>query len=216
MAQITFYPADVVWISNDYPTINNDGASTGAVGRLQLKEPVGYYTWRTLLRTDISSIPVGSIIADTSKVRLYVTDMSGGVGWAAVIYRCLRAWVESQATWNVWSTGNNWTTPGAGGYGTDVYTPLVNFTSPTVGAWFEVTGAEVAAFLQDALDNRSSIVNMLLRKATDNDADNRFTFWAEGGTYPPQIVVDYTLPVAMLLPRIQYQTPVTPTQVVGY
>jgi len=37
-----------------------------------------------------------------------------------VMNRVLRNWVETQATWNNWSTGNAWTSQNAGGSGTDI------------------------------------------------------------------------------------------------
>jgi hypothetical protein len=50
------------------------------------------------------------------------------------IYRVLRNWVESQATWSQWSSGNNWTGGGCSSAGNDY--------DPTVWATLNLTATE--------------------------------------------------------------------------
>lgn len=70
-----------------------------------------------LLRPDLSGIPAGSTITDA----FWTINVTSGAAGAFDISpkRVLRAWVEAQASWNSWSTGNAWTTPGALGNATD-------------------------------------------------------------------------------------------------
>lgn len=70
------------------------------------------------------------------------------------VYTCLRNWVETEATWNIYSTGNNWASGGAQGSGTDrgassLCTTTVDFNSIQ---YYEFTSA---AFITDI----SNIIN---------------------------------------------------------
>lgn len=98
------------YISSVFTTSNYDADDFMGIG----ERNDGTETWRSLIKFDFSSIPTGAISG--SKIfSLWVrTDLSSNartVGW----YRCKRAWVETQATWNVYSTGNSWQTAGAAG-----------------------------------------------------------------------------------------------------
>lgn len=69
--------------------------------------------------TGISNLP-SSINVTSATVSLYCTAAGGTPGVeTAAIRQVLRNWVEAQFTWTIWSTGNNWTTGGAEGSGTD-------------------------------------------------------------------------------------------------
>ncbi len=66
----------------------------------------------------LSSI-TGPVTVSDAYLNLKIT--SGGSGSGSItVKRVLRNWVEAQATYNSYSSGNAWTTPGAGGSGTDV------------------------------------------------------------------------------------------------
>lgn len=53
------------------------------------------------------------------------------------IYNCLRTdWSESQATWNIYKTSNNWTTAGCSGAGTDYdSTAIDTIATPATAQW---------------------------------------------------------------------------------
>lgn len=70
-----------------------------------------------LLRPDLTGIPGGSTITDAFWTVNVVSGASGTLDIAPK--SVLRNWVETEATWNVWSSGNNWTTAGALGDATD-------------------------------------------------------------------------------------------------
>ena len=70
----------------------------------------------TLIRFDLSSL-VGATITD-AYLSMQVSSGSAASD-TLTVRRCLRAWVESEATWNEFSSGNGWGTAGAQGDGTD-------------------------------------------------------------------------------------------------
>lgn len=70
-----------------------------------------------LLRPDLTGIPGGSTITDAFWTVNVVSGASGTLDIAPK--SVLRNWIETEATWNAWSSGNNWTTAGALGAATD-------------------------------------------------------------------------------------------------
>lgn len=68
---------------------------------------------RTLIKFDLSSIPdnakINSVIL-SMYVNSTVAAPANGGDWK--VYRLKKEWVESEATWNIYSTGNNWTAAG--------------------------------------------------------------------------------------------------------
>jgi len=68
----------------------------------------------------------------------------------------LRAWIDTEATHTVWTTGNNWTTAGARGDNTDRETTasLVNLNIPNDDAVYRSLGsAGLDSDMQDIIDN---------------------------------------------------------------
>lgn len=102
-------------------------------------------------------------------------------------------WVQAEATWNIYKTANNWTT---GGGDVDLVTPAaVTFNSPiATGDQTICTG--LAAFVTDAIANRSGRVHTRVKAVTENNVDH---YWE---------VDDTTLRL-----RVVY-TP-APTEIVG-
>lgn len=74
---------------------------------------------RALIKFDLSSIPV---VSNVSSATLTLWLQQDGVYRASnnrvlYVYRQKRQWVENEATWNIYSTGNSWQSPG--GFGVD-------------------------------------------------------------------------------------------------
>jgi len=102
------------------PTTNSGGFDAVAVydngaGNMQ----------RTLLQFDLGSLPAGELVTSAT-LRLTAhpsrtVDNSANVPME--VYRLSRPWVESQVTWNVASSGDNWSTPGGDFAGTGGSTP---------------------------------------------------------------------------------------------
>jgi hypothetical protein len=64
-----------------------------------------------LIRFPGLSAIVGPVTVTAATLYLYQSNPGFDITYN--VYRMLRDWSESQATWNVYTTGNNWTTPGA-------------------------------------------------------------------------------------------------------
>lgn len=77
-------------------------------------------TARALIRfTELTTIIPKFRKVSSAILSLYLTqDFSGSVS-NVDIHRSLRAWVEAEATYNIWKTGSNWTSGGGRGIGTD-------------------------------------------------------------------------------------------------
>lgn len=79
--------------------------------------PTVSLAYRSLIAFDLSAIPAGSTITSAMLSLWEVGAGSSGGGpasWAVELRRILMNWVEAQATWNIYSTGNNWGTAGCG------------------------------------------------------------------------------------------------------
>lgn len=113
--------------------------------------------YRSWLKFDLSEIPVNSIVT-TATLRLKViTDESSNAGGVTNVYRCKRAWVSNQATWNIWKTGSNWST--AGGFHAD------DCEQTEIGTL--ATGASSSGWLEWDLDT-DAIEEMISGAFTNN------------------------------------------------
>jgi len=89
------------------------GANHGGVRELRVRG--GSLRNGVLIRWDVALLPPATPVY-AATVYFTVSDSSGS---SFEVYEALRAWSESQATWNSWRTGSAWTTAGAQGSGTD-------------------------------------------------------------------------------------------------
>lgn len=65
-----------------------------------------------VIKFDITTIGTGSPISAATLTLRLLSDLSN-FAHTHHFHRSKRAWVESEVTYNIWSTGNNWTTAGA-------------------------------------------------------------------------------------------------------
>jgi hypothetical protein len=75
-------------------------------------------TNRGWIKPNLAAIPNGSQIVSAT-LRLSVKQDLSSNARTMRVHRCLRATVNTQATWNIFSTGNNWGTAGASNSITD-------------------------------------------------------------------------------------------------
>ena len=139
------------FINRRYPTTNYDTSSDGAMGT----DWQSTYICRRFLRWDLSSIgAVGSV--QNANISL-VTTYDGGMPWNFTTARVLREWQDSSATWNIYSTGNSWTTAGGDSVGNDRTawsTQLTQVESPTYTTFYFFNVTEwVEDWLVDGDDN---------------------------------------------------------------
>lgn len=105
-----------------------------------------------LIKFDLSSIPGDATI---DSVSLVLNQNDGGNGTDTIdVYRLLRNWVESQATWNSYSTGNAWSSAGAAFNNADRSSTLSASLSVTTStgdkAW---TSAQLVTDVQNIIDS---------------------------------------------------------------
>lgn len=67
--------------------------------------------YRGLIKFDFTGFPAYTSIK-AARLGLYANLSRSSNARTYQIYRCLRDWVETQATWNIWKTANNWSTAG--------------------------------------------------------------------------------------------------------
>lgn len=122
------------------------------------------------------SIPGGQSIV---YARLYVWSnraFSQGIN----VYRMLRDFTTSQATWNVYSTGNNWGSPGATNTSTDYTTTGSTSYSAQSGTYYEV---DVTPQLTAAVAGASGVLDLMLRSGSANTGIGN-------ATNPPYIIIN--------------------------
>lgn len=176
--------SDILAIRNGDPTVNN---------RL-----------RYVLTFDLSSLPVGATVTAAS-LKLYAEGGVGPINITFRVHKITQAWIESEVTWNSYSTGNLWTAPGG------------DFGAANAEG---VTGAGPGGGIPDQILDVLSLFNW----GVDIIADCIFKFVTEvavapnvsegqwdsrlGFTiFPPQLVLEFS-PVASSLIPVRSLTPV--------
>ncbi|PKO02089.1 MAG: hypothetical protein CVU43_09730 [Chloroflexi bacterium HGW-Chloroflexi-5] len=110
MTTYTSQPAESDGLDSYYsegsPTSNNGTSDKFYIGNSSKN--------RGILKFDLTKgtnpPPTGAIVIGTPQIELYCGGYRTSKTLAA--YECLKNWVESQVTWNIYSTGNNWDTAG--------------------------------------------------------------------------------------------------------
>ena len=110
MATLTLQPASGIDAAIDSyrPTTNLGSDYLFAVGYDNQR------IYRQLIKFDLSALPSGADITSATLSWYVNIDVSTNQTTYRV-YRLKRAWVESQVTWSIYSTGNSWQV--AGGFG---------------------------------------------------------------------------------------------------
>jgi hypothetical protein len=149
----------------------------------------------TVRNTGLLLVDNSTVLSDMRKRPLVAFDVSGVAAWTnrssvtlslgfngnfvdenarpIGLYRVTRAYAESQATWNRYSTGNNWTTAG----GDVVATLLSQINQPTVGGTqiFPSTADFLAALAAAIADD--GVLRLMVRYITeDGDPLNTGTY----------------------------------------
>ena len=110
MPTLTLTPSADAFLLSHEPDANAGSTAAFWVG----ESSVWAQIYRGLIKFDLSSLPAGAEITSCVLSLYCYADQSTNARTYRV-YRQKRAWVEGQATWNIYSTGNSWQT--AGGFG---------------------------------------------------------------------------------------------------
>jgi len=192
MTTFTANPSGDTVLASGAATTNYDTLDPLYLG----ESNVSSNAYRDLLKFDLSSIPTNAIVSSAT-LRLNMSANVWGAGGTTVqVYRQLRAWVSAQATWNIYSTGNNWAT--AGGFGaadceqTGIGSLVQNTASGTGNQTWTLTASAVQAMFSGVFTN-----NGFLMKA-DSEIDMYGTYISNENGTPgnrPLLTIEYTLPV---------------------
>jgi PKD repeat protein len=107
---------------------------------------------------DATSIPVGSTVQSVD-ITVNVTNRSGQ---DYEFYELQRAWIESEATWSEYASGQSWQAPGADGAADRGSAVLGSITAPTTGTKTISLNAAGVAVVQSWVDNPSSNLGFIL------------------------------------------------------
>lgn len=156
-----------------------------------------------LLKFDLSSIPSGAVVT-AATLSLWLNQPGD---WRAAndrtlnARRLLRNWVEAEATWNQYSSGNNWQT--AGGEGANDRNATVIGTSALsvtdlVGSQHDLTLDN--NIIQGWLTGLYNNYGVILQVGTESE--DQYSFYSSDETaqvpYRPRLVVTYIVPVEAL------------------
>jgi len=147
-----------------------------------------------LIKFDLSGI-TGPVTVSSVVITLQDWNVSSGTTDTIRLYRCLRNWVEGEATWNIYSTGNSWSTAGGSGSGTDRAASESANWNETTSAWSTQTissTTQLCSDVQDMINNGSNYGWIFIQ---DYTATHYHDFATDDDATPanrPTIVVTYT------------------------
>ena len=150
--------------------------------------------YRTLIIFDLSGIPAGSTInSATLELYQHAESHSGSGSTTHAVYRLKRNWVEDEATWNVYSTGNSWSS--AGGFHTDDCEQTAIGTcslSGTEGAGYKSWTLDTDA-ISEIVESTWTNYGFMVKSQTENDDGHHFrpSEYVESAQHP-KLTIDYT------------------------
>lgn len=193
---------DDTMVNSQAATTNYSAATTYQMGS---NPQSGSYARWAFMRFDLSSIPVGAKI-NAAALRLVASSDGGGAGSGVYLAarKCKRAYVAAQATWNIYSTGNNWGTAGARA-DADRGRPIYGAAQVTSAADGTVYTLDISPLVQEALDLGQTSVAIIVQCPSDTAGGNVFqihSMRAVDTTKRPKLTVDYsgTAPYTILQP----------------
>ena len=171
---------------------NQDSGSSGDI--VVGKDKTSGNVHRIALEFDLSDIPSGSVV-NSATLTLWM-DVPGSqratTSATAQVFKLRRDWIETQATWNSYTTGNNWSTAGAGNTSTDRESTVVGSHTLTTGDGtgsqhdFTLTASEITSML-------NSNNGFLIQASSENNNAYQFRS-SESSTSAqrPKLVVNYS------------------------
>lgn len=192
MATATIYADIDSHMDYENPDINSGTAVNLRIGTLYAGE-VKTNAWRPILNFDVSAL-IGKTI-NTTKLTREIFAASPG-GFSSYLSRCTRpsTWTEGGVTWNKYDGTNTWTA--GGGDFDDTGPPAkIDYTEANSTGPHDIIGLK--ALVDDALDNRSGILSIILRPVVgDPEVSDAVTFRSREMPSPdeamrPKLVIEY-------------------------
>jgi len=183
------------YIISDLPTQNNGADANMWTG----ENNVGSRTQRTLLKFDLSVIPSGATINSAILSIWHAAEQADNTRTLR-IFRFIQSSVELQSTWNVYSTGNNWTTAGAFDPADCEQTDIGSISLDAAEANGEKQITLTASQIEQMIPGGSFVNNGFLLKMDTESNDAHAFSTSDFGTPAdrPQLVIDYSLTLGTL------------------
>lgn len=140
----------------------------------------------------------GPVTVSSATIYLNILGNAGDASLTVNVHEVIPAMVYAEATWNIYSTGNNWDTAGAKTSGTD-YDATVLATASVSGTptyWTSFSGAGLAQAVEDYINGVKSKLDLILRWGGSPTLPTRRSWVSESSPfYPsqhPELVVVYS------------------------
>lgn len=201
-------------ILSNYTTdeVDESNINLGGYHTLEVWYGEGEEHRRSLMRWDISAVPANATV-NTASVELYRYEPGPENDMQVALYLLTREWTEGTgfeidpgsgyipdgATWNLASTGTNWTTPGGDydpttdyGHGPNGVLDQIALPTTLENGWVSLDAtAAVRAWVEQGVPNYG-----LLLRPLSGDYTYHYFHSAEQHTTPnlrPRLVVNYTI-----------------------
>ncbi len=145
---------------------------------------------RIILSFSLSTLPSGLSINSANLVFKYAGRSADPQGRRINLYKVTQtAWVEGEVTWNSYSSGNSWSTPGG-----DYVTSNPSGAEFTIPAPFNDWEVDVQTLLQDAIDNSLDLhLIMIIEDEGVSNGHGVVTYSKEVAVLdPPTLTVAYS------------------------
>ena len=195
------------FLVSNHPTLNFDGAIYLLWGD---QTGIANTATRSLIYFDTSTIPAAATVT-AATFSAYMYGGGSDVAGTSVtkMQRLLRNWVDAETTWNIYSTGNSWTTAGASSDGNDrvaATSASMSYTnsSGASNAYQDWTGSTLTSDVQNFVDGSYSNYGWLLTCDCEYQGASNYSFQEYRGSdygyqsYRPKLVVTYTQPSAAI------------------
>lgn len=185
------YSSETVYSGEDDTRIREASATTnyGTADRLVISRWSSSDRNNTLIKFGgLSNIPSSATI---TSVTVGINYVVGSTGDSVEYHRCLRNWIESEATWTVYSTGNNWTT--AGGFDSSDSSATISGQFVIGSGWNTVTqtSGNLLNDVQDWVDGTATNYGWILEITTGTGIESQFDSNEASDGYRPYLKVIY-------------------------
>lgn len=191
MATIELTMSADLYLDSASPTTNTNSETTMYVG----EQAGGADTTRMWIKPDFTGVPAGATFTGAVLHLTPIVDLSSNARTMSA-HRCLRDVVESQATWNIWKTSNNWATAGCSNSTSDydgavALGTMTQPASPTLNTALDMT--LTASELQKLFDGTYTNNGIIL--FVDTQTDDMIGYASTNhatSAYRPTITLTYT------------------------
>lgn len=195
-------PTDIAFQDGLFPSLSYAGTRDTYISSKSTNTNYGDFTeiwidgspdYATLLKWDISAIPVGSIV-NSATIELYVTNTSSGT---YEVYTLQRAWDELSATWQQYAAGQNWATAGATNNSDRSPTVLGSVSPSSMGTYVITLNAAGVAAVQAWINDPSANHGLLIQDYGISSGADFLSSETANAAQRPKLVVNYQPPATL-------------------